>query len=98
MLYKYLYTRRAINKIRTFYNNVALKYRHAYSSADVKRNATEAFNCIYDIEKTLPRREPIINRWKNYYMAYSNKWYFAYIIDGDTITVVDTCHAQNMHD
>ena len=24
--------------------------------------------------------------------------YFAYTIDGDTITIVDACHAQNMHE
>jgi hypothetical protein len=29
-------------------------------------------------------------------MANTDKWYYAYIIDGDTITVVDACHAQNM--
>jgi len=24
--------------------------------------------------------------------------YYAYIIEGDTIKVVDACHAQNMHE
>ena len=32
------------------------------------------------------------------YMANTDKWYYAYTIEGDTITVVDACHAQNMHD
>ncbi len=32
---------------------------------------------------------------KKYRHTYS-KWYFAYTIDGDTITIVDACHAQNM--
>ena len=36
--------------------------------------------------------------WKGYNMANTDKWYFAYRIDGDTITVVDACHAQNMHE
>jgi hypothetical protein len=31
-------------------------------------------------------------------MANTDKWYFAYTIDGDTITIVDACHAQNMHE
>ncbi len=29
-------------------------------------------------------------------MANTDKWYYAYTIEGDTITVVDACHAQNM--
>ena len=31
-----------------------------------------------------------------YNVANTDKWYFAYTIDNDTITVVDACHAQNM--
>ena len=31
-------------------------------------------------------------------MANTDKWYYAYTIEGDIITVVDACHAQNMHD
>ena len=31
-------------------------------------------------------------------MANTEKWYYAYIIEGDMIKVVDACHAQNMHD
>jgi hypothetical protein len=31
-------------------------------------------------------------------MANTDKWYYAYTIDGDTITVRDACHAQNMRD
>ena len=51
-------------KIRSFYKNVAKKYR---------------------------------SRWKGYHMANTEKWYFAYTINGDTITIVDACHAQNMY-
>jgi hypothetical protein len=29
-------------------------------------------------------------------MANTGKWYYAYTIEGDTIKVVDACHAQNM--
>ena len=28
-------------------------------------------------------------RWKEYHMANTDKWYFAYTIDGDTITIID---------
>ena len=48
-------------------------------------------------KQTLLRREPTLERWKGYYMANTDKWYFAYTIEGDTITIVDACHAQNMH-
>jgi len=33
-----------------------------------------------------------------WHMANTDKWYYAYTIDGDTITIQDACHAQNMHD
>ena len=31
-------------------------------------------------------------------MANTKKWYYAYVIDVDTILIEDACHAQNMHD
>ena len=31
-------------------------------------------------------------------MANTDKWYFAYTFNGETVTVVDACHAQNMHE
>ena len=37
-----------------------------------------------------------ISQWAGYHMANTDRWYFAYTIDGDTITVVDARHAQNM--
>jgi len=98
MPYKYRYTRQAVRNIRTFYRNVALKYHHTYSFEDMERNIREAIFYVYAIERTLPRRQPTISRWANYYMANTDKWYYAYTIDGDTITVVDTCHVQNMHE
>ena len=27
----------------------------------------------------------------------AGKWYYAYTIDNDTITIEDACHEQNMH-
>jgi len=98
MQYKYVYSKRAIRKIRTFYGNVARKYRHAYSYEDMERNVHDAIFCIYEIEKTLPRRKPTISRWAGYHMANTEKWYYAYRIEGDIIIIVDACHAQNMRE
>lgn len=95
---KYIIKPRASRKIFTFYTNVAKKYRHTYDKADLKRDVFNATFSIYDIEKTLLRREPTIERWKGYHMANTEKWYYAYTFDGETVTVVDACHAQNMHD
>jgi hypothetical protein len=64
----------------------------------MERNVRDAFFAIYDIERTLPRRKPTISRWAGYHMANTDKWYYAYTIEGDTIKVVDACHAQNMHE
>ena len=94
MQYKYLYTKRTVAKIRNFYRNVARKYCHTYSYEDMERNVRDA---IYAIERTLPRRQPTISRWAGFHMANTDRWYYAYTIEGDTITVVDACHAQNMH-
>ena len=94
---KYLIRPRASQKIFSFYSNVAKKYRHTYDKADLKRNVHDAVFSIYKIENGLLRREPTIERWKGFYMANTSKWYFAYLIDGDTIIIVDACHVQNMH-
>ena len=81
-----------------FYRNVAKKYRHTYSSDDMRRNIRQAvFNC-YDIEQTLPRRRPTLQRWQRYHMAKADNWYYAFTIEGDTIIIHDACHAQNMHE
>jgi len=94
--YKYVVKARAQRKIRLFYQNVARKYRHTYDIDDFIRNVQNAVFGIYQIEKTLLRREPTLTRWAGYHMANKGKWYYAYIIEGDTIIVVDACHAQNM--
>jgi hypothetical protein len=94
----YIIKPRAQQKIRSFYKNVARKYRHTYDYTDFMRNVHDAVFSIYDIEQTLLRRKPTIDRWKGYYMANTDKWYFAYTFDGETVTIVDACHAQNMHD
>ena len=93
---RYIIKPRAARKIYTFYGNVGKKYRHTYDKSDYKRNVRDALTSIYEIEKSLLRRKPTLMRWNNYHMANTDKWYFAYTIDGDTITIVDACHAQNM--
>ncbi len=96
--YQYLIKKRCANKITTFYRNVSKKYKHTYSQELMEKNVHDAYDSIYQIEKTLLRREPSLSRWSGYYMANTDKWYYAYTFDGETVTVVDACHAQNMHD
>lgn len=95
---KYVIRKRCAHKITTFYRNVSKKYKHTYSLELMKKNVIDAYDAMFQIEKTLHRREPMIARWKGYHMTNTDKWYYAYTIDGDTVTVVDACHAQNMHD
>lgn len=94
--YRYFVKPRAQQKIRSFYQNVARKYKHTYDLSDFIRDVQNAVIAMNQIERTLLRREPIIPRWQGYYMANTDKWYFAYIIKDDTIIIVDACHAQNM--
>lgn len=96
--YKYIVKARAQYKIRSFYRNVAKKYRHTFDYNDFMQNVHKAVFSIYQIEKTLQRRKPIIKRWAGYHMANTDKWYFAYYIEGNTIYIADACHAQNMHE
>lgn len=97
--YMYSIKKRCANSITTFYRNVSKKYKHTYSQELMEKNVQDAYDAIYSIENGLQRREPTIARWteRGYFMANTDKWYFAYTFDGSTITVVDACHAQNMH-
>lgn len=94
----YVIRKRCAQKITSFYRNVSKKYKHTYSLELMEQNVNDAFDSIYGIENSLLRREPTLSRWKGYYMANTDKWYFAYTYDGKTVTVVDACHAQNMHE
>lgn len=96
--YRYVVKRHASMAIWAFYRNVALKYLHTYSDEDLIRNVRDAVRSMYRIETSLLRRKPIIKRWQGYHMAKAGNWYYAYTIDGDTITIHDACHRQNMHD
>lgn len=98
---KYIIRKRCLVKINAFYRNVSKRYKHTYSEELMHQNADDADDAVdgmYQIERILLRREPTIAKWKGYHMANTDKWYYAYTIDGETITVVDACHAQNMHD
>ena len=95
---KYIIRKRCAQKITTFYRNASKKYKHTYSLELMEQNVNDAYDSMFEIEKTLLRRKPTISRWAGYHMANTDKWYFAYTIDGDTVTVVDACHAQNMAD
>lgn len=96
----YKISKYALNQIRSFYNNVAKKYRNTWSKEDVKKYVLATKQSIYQIENGLIRRNPTISRWQGLFMATSKdkKWNFAYKIDGDTIYIEDACHAQNMHE
>lgn len=95
---KYVIRKRCAQKITTFYRNVSKKYKHTYSQELMEKNVHDAYDSMFQIERTLLRREPTISQWAGYHMANTDKWYFAYTIDGDTITVVDARHAQNMRE
>lgn len=87
------------DNICTFYTNVSKKYANTYSFELMEKNINDTYNSIYQIENGLLRREPTINRWEGKgCMAKTDKWYFLYHIDGDTIYVDDACHSQNMHE
>ena len=95
---KHVIRKRCAQKITTFYRNVSKKYKHTYSQELMEKNVHDAYDSMFQIERTLLRREPTISQWAGYHMANTDRWYFAYTIDGDTITVVDARHAQNMRD
>ena len=95
---KHIIRKRCIRNITAFYRNVSKKYKHTYSEELMHKNADEALDAMYKIEVTLARRKPTLMRWTGYHMANTDKWYYAYKIEGDTVTVIDARHAQNMHE
>ncbi|MBR5749951.1 MAG: hypothetical protein IKY01_14425 [Prevotella sp.] len=97
---KHIIKKRCAQKIVSFYRNVSKKYKHTYSEELMHQNVDDAYDSIFQIEKTLLRREPTLSRWKDkgYHMANTDKWYYAYTLEGDIVTIVDACHAQNMHE
>jgi hypothetical protein len=76
-----------------------MKYKHTYSEYLMLKNIDDAVDPMFQIEQSLLRRKPTIERWQKsgWHMANAGKWYYAYTISGDTITIEDACHEQNMH-
>ena len=98
MQYKYHIKPLAVQKVRSFYRNVLLKYPNTFSYDDMLRYINNTVDAIYGIEHSLLRRQPTMKRWQNWHMAHADNWYYAYSIDGEIITIHDACHQQNMHD
>ena len=98
MQYKYYIEPLAVQKVRSFYRNVLLKYPNTYSYDDMLSYINNTVDAIYGIEHSLLRRQPTIKQWRNWYMAHAGNWYYAYSIDGNTITIHDARHQQNMHE
>lgn len=98
MHYNYLIKPLAVRKVRLFYRNVQKKHSNIYAYSDMLRYINNTVDAIYGIEQTIARRKPTIKRWKNWHMAHAGNWYYAYTIDGNTITIHDACHQQNMHE
>ena len=96
MQYDYIIKPLAVRKVRSFYRNVSMKYPNIYSYEDMLRYINKTVDAIYCIEQSALRRRPTIERWKKWHMAQAGNWYYAYSIDGTTITIHDACHAQNM--
>ena len=70
---KYDIRKRCLLKINSFYRSISKKYKHTYSEELMHKNADEAIDTMYQIERTLLRREPTISRWKGYHMANTNR-------------------------
>ncbi len=100
MQYRYDVRPLASRKVWSFYRHVAMKYRHTYDVEDIVRDSRKAIRNMRHIEQSLLRRRPTLSRWQQegWHMANSGKWYYAYTITGDTITIQDACHEQNMHE
>ena len=97
---RYIIKGRPKYKIALFYQNVIRKYRHTYTVELMHKNIDEAIDSMFHIEQSLLRRQPTLERWKKegWHMANEGKWYYAYTITDDAITIEDACHAQNMHE
>lgn len=56
-----------------------------------------SLDSMFQIERSLHRRQPTIPEWIGLHMANTDKWYYAYYFENEeTIMIVDARHAQNM--
>ena len=62
MQYKYHIEPLAFQKVRSFYHNVFLRYSNTYSYNDMLRYINSTVDSIYEIEHSLLRRKPVIQR------------------------------------
>lgn len=72
-----------------------LEDAHNMAAADIERIRQKDEMTIEESQMLLLRMVEEEYQW---HMANTDKWYYAYTIDGDTITIQDACHAQNMHE
>lgn len=93
---------KAIQSIENFYHNVAKKYRNTYDYNLMSKNIDDTIDSIYSIKLDSKSIEPNwgLAKYSQYgcRMIHIKRWYFVYIIEGDSIVVIDACHAQNMHE
>ena len=76
---------------------MARKYKHTYSKELLHKNIDDAIDSMFQIERSLHRRQPTIPEWIGLNMANTDKWYYAYYFENEeTIMIVDARHAQNM--
>ena len=68
---KHVIRKRCAQKITTFYRNVSKKYKHTYSQELMEKNVHDAYDSMFQIERTLLRRKPTISQWAGYYIKIS---------------------------
>ena len=68
---KHVIRKRCAQKITTFYRNVSKKYKHTYSQELMEKNVHDAYDSMFQIERTLLRREPTISQWAGYHIKIS---------------------------
>ena len=68
---KHVIRKRCAQKITTFYRNVSKKYKHTYSQELMEKNVHDAYDSMFQIERTLLRRKPTISQWAGYHIKIS---------------------------
>jgi hypothetical protein len=98
---KILISDKALDKIYTFYLNVAKKYKYTWSMEDSIMRIDKVSQEAYKVGTELAKRRPgFIRRWIGYSVDYSKAtgWYFAYKIEDGVIYVEDAENYRNMYD
>lgn len=101
---RYLLTRHVIESIKTYYTHVAERYKHTCDYDDFIHNIDNALTAASTIERdkecknTHSNRTPTLLIWRDFLMAQTPIWYFAYLVKDDVVLVIDACHKNNMSD